>query len=73
MEWSIDRRWGLRWKDFSKIKINIPWLEEEKAIINVLRKATEQLDFYKNKLEKLEFTKKGLMQQLLTWKVRVKI
>jgi type I restriction enzyme, S subunit len=46
-------------------------VEEQKAIADVLNKATEQLNFYKNKLEKLEFTKKGLMQQLLTGKTRV--
>lgn len=73
MEWSIDRRWGLRWKDFSNIKIRIPKLEEQKAIVNVLDKATKQINEYKEKLEKLELQKKGLMQQLLTGKVKVKL
>jgi type I restriction enzyme S subunit len=58
--------------DFFNLKISIPdWLEQ-KAIADVLNKATEQLNLYKDKLEKFESEKKGLMQQLLTGKVRVK-
>lgn len=60
-------------KEFLKMKVNLPSVEEQKAIADVLNKATEQLDFYKQKLEKLELEKKGLMQQLLTGKIRVKI
>ncbi len=60
-------------KDFLKLEVKIPKVEEQKAIADVLDKATEQLNEYKQILEKLELQKKGLMQQLLTGKTRVKI
>lgn len=60
-------------KDFMKLEVKIPKVEEQKAIADVLDKATEQLNEYKEKLEKLELQKKGLMQQLLTGKTRVKV
>ncbi|MDD4530457.1 MAG: restriction endonuclease subunit S [Candidatus Gracilibacteria bacterium] len=60
-------------KDFLKLEVKVPKVEEQKAIANVLDKANEELEQYKQKLEKLKLIKKGLMQQLLTGKVRVKI
>lgn len=60
-------------KDFMKLEVKIPKVEEQKAIADVLDKATEQLNEYKEKLEKLELQKKGLMQQLLTGKTRIKV
>jgi type I restriction enzyme S subunit len=60
-------------KDFLKLDVSIPWVEEQKAIANILDKASEELQIYKQKLEKLKQTKKWLMQQLLTGKVRVKV
>jgi type I restriction enzyme S subunit len=68
------RDWkNISYSDFCTIKIPYPELSEQTAIANVLNKATEQFNLYKDKLEKLESEKKGLMQQLLTGKVRVKI
>jgi len=74
---SIAVIWIRDWKqisfdDFCTLNLPCPDLEEQKAIANVLNKATEQLDLYRQKLEKLQELKKWLMQQLLTWKVRVK-
>ena len=73
MEGSIDRRGGLRWDEFSKIKVPVPDLKEQLAIVEILDKATEELNQYQQKLETLQLQKKGLMQQLLTGKVRVRI
>lgn len=73
MEGSIDRRGGLRWDEFSKIKVPIPELKEQLEIVEILDKATEELNQYQQKLETLQLQKKGLMQQLLTGKVRVTI
>lgn len=70
MEGSIDRRGGLRWTEFSKIFINLPSLEEQNKIADVLNKSNEELKQYKLKLENIKQQKKGLMQQLLTGKVR---
>lgn len=55
------------------MKFFIPSIEEQKAITNILDKATEELNQYQQKLKNLLIQKKGLMQQLLTGKVRVKI
>lgn len=58
--------------DFFNIKIGVPTFEEQKVIANILNKATQELKQYQQKLETLQLQKKGLMQQLLTGKVRVK-
>lgn len=58
--------------DFFNIKIGVPSFEEQKAIAIILDKATQELNQYQQKLETLQLEKKGLMQQLLTGKTRVK-
>ena len=73
MEGSIDRRGGLRWDGFSIIKIKLPSLGEQTAIAQVLQVADKEISLLKAKAEKLREQKKGLMQQLLTGKVRLKI
>ena len=73
MEGSIDRRGGLRWDGFSIIKIKLPSIEEQTAIAQVLQAADKEISLLKAKAEKLREQKKGLMQQLLTGKVRLKI
>lgn len=70
MEGSIDRRGGLRWSAFAQIKINLPTLEEQNAIAEILNTANQEVKQYQQKLEALKLQKKGLMQQLLTGKVR---
>lgn len=72
MEGSIDRRGGLRWNSFSKIKIALPSLTEQKAIAEILSFADQKIALAKQKLEFFKAQKKGLMQQLLTGKTRVK-
>jgi type I restriction enzyme S subunit len=72
MEGSIDRRGGLRWDAFSIIKIKLPSLEEQSAIARVLQTADKEIELLKTKLEQQKLQKKGLMQVLLTGKVRVK-
>jgi len=62
------------WYDlFSKIKIKIPSVEEQTAITQVLQAADKEISLLKAKAEKLREQKKGLMQQLLTGKVRLKV
>lgn len=73
MEGSIDRRGGLRWQEFSKIKVNVPLVDEQKAISEVLETANQELKSYEEKLKALQLQKKGLMQQLLTGKLRVNV
>ncbi len=73
MEGSIDRRGGLRWQEFSKIKVSVPPYEEQTAIALALETADQELKSYETKLEALQLQKKGLMQQLLTGKIRVNV
>lgn len=73
MEGSIDRRGGLRWDGFSIIKIKLPSYEEQTAIAQVLQVADKEISLLKAKAEKLREQKKGLMQQLLTGKIRLNV
>jgi type I restriction enzyme, S subunit len=59
-------------KDFLKLEIKIPEIEEQTAIANVLQCADSELQLLKKKLEQLKEQKKGLMQVLLTGKKRLK-
>ena len=72
MEGSINRRGGLRWKNFRKIKIIIPKKEEQTAINKRLIAADQEIELLNKQLEQLKNQKKGLMQQLLTGKKRLK-
>lgn len=71
MEGSINRRGGLRWDSFSTIKINLPSLDEQKAISVFLHDMDKEIALANEKLANLESQKRGLMQQLLTGKKRV--
>ncbi|MDZ5023867.1 restriction endonuclease subunit S [Clostridium perfringens] len=51
--------------------IPVPTIEEQKKISSILVKLDKKIEKYKYKKEKLEELKKGLMQQLLTGKIRV--
>lgn len=62
------------WYDlFKKLKINLPSIEEQNTIVEVLATANQELKNYETKLESLQLQKKGLMQQLLTGKIRVNV
>jgi type I restriction enzyme S subunit len=57
----------------SKIKVNLPSIEEQKKISRVLSLADNEIQLLRGKLNFLEVEKKALMQQLLTGKKRVKL
>lgn len=60
-------------KDFLKLEVKVPKIEEQIAIAQVLETADQELKSYETKLEALQLQKKGLMQQLLTGKIRVNV
>jgi len=60
-------------KDFLKIKVDIPTVEEQQKIASVLNAADKEIELLNKKLESLKQQKKGLMQKLLTGKIRVKV
>lgn len=59
--------------DLAIIKLNLPSLPEQKAIAEVLTAADNEIATHRKKLDALRLQKRGLMQQLLTGKTRVKI
>ena len=56
---------------YQHIEICIPTLDEQKAIADILSKADEEIELLNKQLELYTEQKKGLMQNLLTGKVRV--
>ena len=60
-------------KDFFGLSFEIPSLKEQTAIAEVLIAADREIELVKEKLERLRRQKRGLMQQLLSGKKRVKI
>ena len=58
--------------DFFKLKVPYLQFEEQTAIAQVLQTADKEIELLKTKLEHQKLQKKGLMQVLLTGKVRVK-
>ncbi len=60
-------------KDLLNIVVLIPKVDEQLAIAGILSKADLEINLTKQKLATLKEQKKGLMQQLLTGKKRVKI
>ena len=61
-------------QDMDKLKFRFPIsIEEQTAIAQVLQAADKEISLLKAKAEKLREQKKGLMQQLLTGKKRLKV
>ena len=60
-------------KDLARIEFELPSLPEQKAIAEGLTTADDEIATHRKKLDALRLQKRGLMQQLLTGKTRVKI
>lgn len=73
MSGSIARRGGLRWNVFETIKVKIPSIKEQSAIAKLFNTVDEEINTKELHLENLKEQKKGLMQQLLTGKIRVNL
>lgn len=58
--------------DFFNMHISIPDIDEQNAIASVLVNADEEIQLANKKLANLQSQKRGLMQQLLTGKKRIK-
>jgi len=63
---------GLNTKLLGNIKLSIPPLSEQQRIAEILSAVDKRLELLRNRKERLERTKKGLMNDLLTGRVRVK-
>lgn len=63
---------NISFNDIYKIKLKIPTsIDEQKAIADILSKADEEINLLNKQLDLYTEQKKGLMQNLLTGKVRV--
>lgn len=70
----VSDTWMCKFKDFSIVKFMAPSsIEEQKAIAKVLNSADAEIIQQESYLAALQTQKKGLMQQLLTGKTRVKL
>ena len=56
--------------NLNTIKIITPPLKDQEKIVEILSSVDSEIEKYENKKQKLEELKKGLMQQLLTGKIR---
>ena len=65
-------RFNISKKEVMKLKIDLPTIEEQTAIAEVLTAADREIELAKEKLDRLRRQKRGLMQQLLTGKRRIK-
>ena len=64
---------NLKKEEVLECPLLMPGKEEQTAIAQVLQAADKEINLLKAKAEKLREQKKGLMQQLLTGRVRLKI
>lgn len=63
----------ISYPDLKSVKIPYPNLFNQQAIADVLTKADEEIDLLNKKLTLFKEQKRGLMQQLLTGNIRVKV
>jgi Restriction endonuclease S subunits len=68
----VDDTLNCKFKDFSIVKVVLPQTREEQTTIaRVLQTADQEISLLKSKADKLWEQKKGMMQVLLTGKVRI--
>lgn len=69
---SVDRRGSLRWKEFSQIAVPVPPFIEQEKIAEILLAWDRAIETMDKLIDAKTRLKKGLMQKLLTGKVRFK-
>lgn len=68
---SVDRRGSLRWPEFSEISVLLPSSKEQMAISEMLRDIEKEIYNLEQQRNKTHQLKQGMMQQLLTGKIRL--
>ena len=64
-------RYNISKKQFLQLSITLPSIEEQTAIATILSDMDNELEALTQKLEKARALKQGMMQQLLTGKIRL--
>lgn len=62
---------GVTTEDIQKIAIPTPTIDEQNAIVNILANMDSEIEALEQKLAKYRQVKQGMMQQLLTGKIRL--
>ena len=62
---------GITVEDIAKIKISTPSIKEQNQIVTILSDMDNEIEALEQKLEKTRQIKQGMMQQLLTGKIRL--
>ena len=62
---------GVTVEEIQKIRITTPTMEEQNQIVNILADIDSEIEALEQKLEKHRQLKQGMMQQLLTGKIRL--
>ena len=62
---------GITVEDIAKIKISTPSIKEQNQIVSILSDMDNEIEALEHKLEKTRQIKQGMMQQLLTGKIRL--
>lgn len=70
---SVDRRGSLRWSEFKEIPLWLPSLPEQRDISQLIALLGAELESLQQYASGLTDQKRGLMQKLLTGKIRVKV
>ena len=68
---SINRRGSLRWPVFSIIHVTLPPIDEQVAIAAILNDVETEIAALEKRRDKTRAIKQGMMQQLLTGRVRL--
>ena len=68
---SVDRRGSLRWPAFSEITVILPEVEEQNAIAAMFINMDAEIEKLESQLKKYRNIKQGMMQNLLTGKIRL--
>lgn len=66
-------RYNLSKAQLMKLYVSLPSIKEQQKIASVLNAADQEINLLQKKLEAIKQQKKGLMQKLLTGKIRVKV
>jgi type I restriction enzyme S subunit len=69
----VSDTWTLRYDNFADIEVQIPGLDEQERIAEVLQTCDREIELLEQKRDALQRQKKGLMQRLLTGRVRVSV
>jgi len=69
---SVDRRGSLRWKEFSQIEVLVPPINEQKRIVEILATWDRSILMLRKLIDVKTRLKKGLFQELLAGKTRLK-